>query len=310
LFTKWAFVNELPAETTPEILRTNLASVVLLLLSLGITNVLEFDFVDAPPNESLIKALELLYALGAMNDKAQLTKLGRQMAEFPTDPMIAKAILASDKYGCVDEVISIMSMLGESGALFYRPKDKKLYADKAREAFTRPGGDQLTLLEIWNQWVDTDFSRQWCQENFLQYKSLARARDVRDQLVRLCDRVEIEVRAAGSGDEGATNIQKAITAGFFAKVATLNRSGDSYRTLHSKQTVFIHPSSVLYKTKPKWLIYNELVLTSKEFMRNCMPIYPRWLREVAPHFYSTKQLNELGDMGKRLPKQSGHSSAM
>lgn len=308
LFTKWAFVNELPAETTPEILRTNLASVVLLLLSLGVTNVLEFDFIDPPPNESLMKALELLYALGAMNDKAQLTKLGRQMAEFPTDPMVAKAVIASDKYGCVEEVVSIVSMLGESGALFYRPKDKKLFADKAREAFTRPGGDHLTLLEIWNQWVDTEFSRQWCQENFLQFKSLSRARDVRDQLIRLCDRVEIDVRAATGSDESTVAIQKSITAGFFPKVATLNRSGDSYRTVGTKQTVYIHPSSVLYKAKPKWLLYNELVLTSKEFMRNCMPIDPKWLREVAPHFYSNKQLNEIGDTGKRVPKQAGAPS--
>jgi pre-mRNA-splicing factor ATP-dependent RNA helicase DHX16 len=307
LFTKWAFYNELPANATPEIQRTNLAGVVLMLMSLGINNVLQFDFMDPPPNDALIKAMEQLYALGALNDKGELTKLGRQMAEFPTDPMIAKAILASDKYGCVEEVLSIMSMLGEASALFFRPKDRKLYADKAREAFTRPGGDHLTLLEIWNQWVDTGFSNQWAQDNFLQYRSLSRARDVRDQLVRLCDRVEVEVRSGMGGDEGLTNIQKSIVAGFFPNGARLNRSGDSYRSVRINQTVYIHPSSVLYGQKPKWVLYNELVLTSKEFMRNCMPLKPEWLVEVAPHYYKNKEIEDLGGTSKKMPKSNGLS---
>lgn len=302
LFTKWAFYNELPANTTPEIQRTNLGSMVLLLMSLGINDILNFDFLDSPANDSLIKALELLYALGALNDRGELTKLGRQMAEFPTDPKLAKAIIASDKYGCVDEVLSIVAMLGESAALFFRPKDKKLYADKAREAFTRPGGDHLTLLEIWNQWLDTNYSYQWAQENFLQFKSLTRARDVRDQLERLCDRVEIEVRSSGSGGDSLTNIQKAITSGFFSNSARLNKSGDSYRSAKTNQTVHIHPSSVLFGQRPRWVLYYELVLTSKEFMRSCMPLQSEWLIEVAPHFYKRKDLEEMGGTGKKLPK--------
>lgn len=303
LFTKWAFYNELPANTTPEILRTNLGSVVLLLMSLGINDILNFDFLDPPPHDALIKALELLYALGALNDRGELTKLGRQMAEFPADPMLAKAIIASDKYNCVEEVLSIVAMLGEAAALFFRPKDKRVYADKAREAFTRPGGDHLTLLEIWNQWVDTDYSYQWAQENFIQYKSLKRARDVRDQLARLCDRVEIEVRSSSAGgNEALINIQKAITSGFFPNSARLNRSGDSYRSAKTNQTIHIHPSSVLFNQKPRWVIYYELVLTSKEFMRNCMTIQPEWLVEVAPHFYKTKDLENMGGTRKKMPK--------
>jgi pre-mRNA-splicing factor ATP-dependent RNA helicase DHX16 len=95
-----------------------------MLKSLGIDQLLEFDFMDPPPAETIIRALEQLYALGALNDRGELTKIGRQMAEFPTDPMLAKAILAADKYGCVEEVLSIVSMLGEASALFFRPKDK------------------------------------------------------------------------------------------------------------------------------------------------------------------------------------------
>lgn len=303
LFTKWSFYNELPANTTPEILRTNLGSVVLLLMSLGINDILNFDFLDAPPHDSLIQALELLYALGALNDRGELTKLGRQMAEFPADPMMAKTIIASDKYDCVEEVLSIVAMLGEAASLFFRPKERRVHADKAREAFTRPGGDHLTLLEIWNQWVDTDYSYQWAQENFLQFKSLMRARDVRDQLANLCERVEIEIRDSSlGGDESLVHIQKAITSGFFPHTARLTRSGDSYRSAKTGQIVNIHPSSVLFGKKPKWVIYHELVLTSKEFMRNCMPLQPEWLIEVAPHFYKRKELEDIGGMGGKLPK--------
>ncbi|KAK9488350.1 P-loop containing nucleoside triphosphate hydrolase protein [Lipomyces starkeyi] len=302
LFTKWAYFNELPQSTTPEIQRTNLESVVLVLMSLGINDLLNFDFMDPPPTETIVRSLEHLYALGALNDRGELTKLGRQMAEFPANPMFSKAIIASDMYGCVEEVLSIIAMLGEASSLFYRPKDKKLHADKAREAFTRPGGDHLSLLEIWNEWVDTEFSQAWAAENFLQYKTLCRARDVRDQLSRLCDRVGVKLSSAGTQENGVVNIQKSITSGFFANTARLTRNGESYRTVKTSQTVYIHPSSVLYKKKPKWILYHELVLTSKEFMRNCMAIQPPWLMEVSPHFYKQKDLDNAGGVREKKEK--------
>jgi HrpA-like RNA helicase len=293
LFTKWSYFNELPTNPTPEILRTNLASVVLLLLSLGINDLIHFDFMDAPSSDTLIKSLELLYALGALNAKGHLTKLGRQMAEFPTDPMLAKVLLSSEKFHCTEEILSIISLLGESAALFFRPKEKKLMADSARDAFTKTS-DHLTLLEIYNQWIDSGYSAQWSRDNFLQYKSLVRARNVRDQLERLCDRVEILVKSKNAPDNKdeknlTTNIEKSIVSGFFPNAAKLSKNGDGYRSLKKNQSVYIHPSSVLHKVKPppKLLIYHELVLTSKEFMRNCMPIQQRWLNELAPHYFST-----------------------
>lgn len=300
LYTKWAYYNDLPESTTPEIQRTNLNSIVLLLKSLGINDLINFDFMDPPSPDMLIRSLEQLYALGALNDKGELTKVGRQMAEFPTDPMLAKAVLAADKEGCVEEVLSIIAMLGEASALFYRPKDKKLQADAARARFTvKEGGDHLTYLNIWNQWVDSDFSFVWARENFLQQRSLTRARDVRDQLAKLCDRVEVTVSSAGSSN--LPPIQRAIAAGFFPNAARLQRGGDSYRTVKNNMTVHIHPSSVLLEVKPKWVIFHELVLTSKEFMRSVMPLQAEWLTEVAPHYYKSKEVDALG-VDKKMPK--------
>jgi len=304
LYTKWAFYHELEENTTPEIQRTNLNSVVLLLKSLGINDLINFDFMDAPPPDTLIRALEQLYALGALNDRGELTKVGRQMAEFPTDPMLAKAVLAADKLGCVDEVLSIIAMLGEAAALFYRPKDKRIHADSARARFTvRDGGDHATLLNIWNQWCDADFSPAWSRENFLQQRSLTRARDVRDQLAKLCERVEVTLSSVGSGD--VPTIARALTAGFFPNAARLQRGGDSYRTVKNGLTVYLHPSSVLIEERPKWAIFYELVLTSKEYMRSCMPLKPEWLVEAAPHYHKQSDLDTLGVDGKKMPKGQG-----
>jgi pre-mRNA-splicing factor ATP-dependent RNA helicase DHX16 len=301
LYTKWAFMNEMDESTTPEIQRTNLNSVVLLLKSLGIHELLDFEFMDPPPTETLIGALNQLFALQALNHRGELTKLGRQMAEFPTDPMLARAILGADKLGCVEEVLSIVAMLSEASALFFRPKDKKIHADSARARFTvKEGGDHLTLLNIWNQWVDSDFSPIWSKENFLQQRSLTRARDVRDQLAKLCERVEVQLSSVGAGE--IVPISKAITAGFFPNAARLQRGGDSYRTVKNNNTVYIHPSSVLMDNDPpvKMVIYYELVQTTKEYMRSCLPIKPEWLHEAAPHFHKKKDLDELEE--KKMPK--------
>ena len=325
LYTSFAYMNELDESTAPEIQRTNLNSVVLLLKSLGIDDLLDFDFMDPPPEGTLIGALNNLYALGALNDRGELTKIGRQMAEFPTDPMFAKAILAADKHQCVEEVLSIIAMLGESSSLFYRPKDKKIHADSARARFTvKDGGDHFTLLNIWNQWVDTDFSSVWTRENFLQEKSLKRARDVRDQLAKLCDRVEVTITSAGAND--IPRISKALVAGFFANAARLSKGGDSYRTVKNGSTVWLHPSSTLAVEsarggdgkaggsggggagKPKWVMYFELVLTSKEFMRSCMPVQPEWLNEQAPHYYERKMLEDLGMGARKMPKVKGQKA--
>ena len=208
--------------------------VVLVLKSLGINDLIGFEFMDPPPGETLMRALELLYALGALTHTGELTKLGRRMAEFPVDPMLSKAIIASEKYQCTDEVgcigcfhrceltswllivqvLTIISMLSESSSLFYRPKDKKLHADQARQNFVRGGGDHFTLLNVWERWAETNYSQQFCYEQFLQFKSLSRARDIRDQLAGLCERVEIVVESNPNSTD-ITPIQKAITSGYF-----------------------------------------------------------------------------------------------
>ncbi|TPP63485.1 DEAH (Asp-Glu-Ala-His) box polypeptide 16 [Fasciola gigantica] len=301
LYTAHAYRTELEPQPVPEIQRTNLGNVVLLLKSLGIDDLLHFDYMDPPPHDALIMALEQLYALGALNHRGELTKMGRQMAEFPCDPMLSKMILASDKYKCSGDAITIASMLSVNNAIFYRPKDKVIHADTARKGFFHVAGDHLMLLNVYNKWSDADFSTHWCYENFIQYRTMKRARDIRDQFVGLLDRVEIELRE-NPGDH--INIRKAITAGFFYHTARF--TGNGYKTVKQKQTVHPHPNSCLVEALPKWVIYHELVFTTKEFMRQVVEIEPKWLLEVAPHYYKEKEI----DYGtQKMPKNKGKSMA-
>ncbi|KAJ7699374.1 P-loop containing nucleoside triphosphate hydrolase protein [Mycena rosella] len=306
LYTKWAFANELEASTVPEIQRTNLALTVLTLKCLGIDDPLGFDFMDPPPAETLVRALELLYALGALNHRGELTKLGRRMAEFPVDPELSKAIIASENYLCTEEVLTIVSMLSESGSVFYRPKDKKLHADQARKNFFHPAGDHFILLNLWNQWSAANFSQQFCYEQFVQFRSVNRARDIRDQLVRLCERVGLTVR--GNPNPADTiPVQKALLAGYFYNTAALQRDGESYRTMKTGHGVHIHPSSSLFQGQPpvRTVLYYELVVTSKSYMRQLMEIKPVWLLEVAPHYFQPEDIDRVDERRKKIPKVVG-----
>ncbi|KAL4558218.1 hypothetical protein LXL04_036416 [Taraxacum kok-saghyz] len=273
LYTAYNYYHELEDNTVPEIQRTNLANVVLSLKSLGIDDLVHFNFMDPPPSEALLKAFELLYALNAVNKFGELTKLGRKMAEFPLDPMLSKMIVASDKYKCSDEIISIASMLSIGSSVFYRPKNKQLHADNARLNFhTGNVGDHVALLRVYNSWMESNYSTQWCYENYIHVRSMKRARDIR---------------------------------GYFSQSAKLQKNG-SYMKVKNPQTVFIHPSSGLAEVVPMWVVYHELVQTSKEYMRQVSEVKPEWLVEVAPHYYQVKDVEDL--VSKKLPRGKGRAS--
>jgi pre-mRNA-splicing factor ATP-dependent RNA helicase DHX16 len=303
LYTAFSFQNELEPNTVPEILRTNLLSVLLMLKSLGINDLLHFDFMDRPPADALIRALEMLYALGALNDRGELTKLGRRMAEFPLDPMLSKTVIVSEKYKCTSEILSTVAMLSLGASVFYRPKEKAVHADTARLNFARGGGgDHIALLRCYTDWAASDYSQTWCFENYVQVKSMKKARDIREQLEGLCERVEIDCSVSTPPDQGMDPILKSMTAGFFYNVARLGRTGE-YQTIKQQKTVYIHPSSVLSKEEepPAWVVFYELAFTTKEFMRQVAPIKPAWLVEIAPHYYKESDVED--SKAKKMPKQ-------
>ena len=299
LYTSYSYQHELDSDNIPEIQRTNLSSVVLLLKSLGIDDLLHFDFIDPPPNEILIRALEQLYALGALNNEGDLTKLGRKMAEFPLDPCLSKAILSSINYKCLDQILTISAVLSVGANIFYKSKDNEAASDKSRQNFFRLGGDHFTLLSVFNEWKETDYSGAWCRDNYIHFKSMRKARDIKEQLVSLCEKVGInpDDESLSVNDENTSaNIRKAIASGFFYNSAHLSKDG-VYRTIKNSHVVNIHPTSSLIKDNPRWVIYHELVYTTKEYMREIIEIEPEWLMEVAPHYYKNIDLSDK-DKGK------------
>ncbi|GFP79875.1 putative pre-mRNA-splicing factor ATP-dependent RNA helicase dhx16, partial [Phtheirospermum japonicum] len=189
----------------PEIQRANLAGMVLTLLRLGISipDLFDFDFMDPPPPQALVSALELLDDMGALSLHGELTRVGAMMAEFPLDPMVSKMIVASDKYGCSDEVMTIAAMLSVGGPIFYRPKDRQVHSDIARLSFYYENvGDHVALLNVYTSWKEANFSTQWCHENYVRVRSMQRARDLRDQLEALLGRVGIRLTNSNPRDFG------------------------------------------------------------------------------------------------------------
>ncbi|KAG4075273.1 hypothetical protein HA402_003064 [Bradysia odoriphaga] len=151
LYTERAYRDEMLPTPVPEIQRTNLATTVLQLKTMGINDLLHFDFMDAPPVESLVMALEQLHSLSALDDEGLLTRLGRRMAEFPLEPNLSKMLIMSVALQCSDEVLTIVSMLSVQN-VFYRPKDKQSLADQKKAKFNQAEGDHLTLLAVYNSW--------------------------------------------------------------------------------------------------------------------------------------------------------------
>jgi len=144
-------------------------------------------------------------------------------------------------------------------------------------------------LAVYEAWKSNNFSNPWCYENFIQARSMRRAQDIRKQLLTIMDRYKMEVTSAG---KNYSAVRKAIVSGFFAHAARKDPQ-EGYKTLTEGQPVYIHPSSALFQKNPEWVIYQELVLTTKEYMREVLMIEPKWLVEFAPKFYRVSDPTKL-----------------
>jgi len=290
LYTEKAYKQEMQENTYPEILRSNLGSVVLQLKKLGIDDLVHFDFMDPPAPETLMRALELLNYLAALDDDGELTELGSMMAEFPLDPQLAKMLIASCDYQCSNEILSVTAMLSVPQC-FVRPTEVKKAADEAKMRFAHIDGDHLTLLNVYHAFKQNHEEPQWCYDNFVNYRSLKNADNVRSQLQRIMDRFSLRKSSTDfASREYYVNIRKALVSGFFMQVAHLERTGH-YLTVKDNQVVQLHPSTCL-DHKPEWVLYNEFVLTTKNYIRTVTDIKPDWLVKIAPMYYDLSNFPE------------------
>jgi pre-mRNA-splicing factor ATP-dependent RNA helicase DHX15/PRP43 len=238
---------------------------------------------DPPAPETLMRALELLNYLGALDDEGNMTNVGNIMSEFPLDPQLAKMLVASPEFSCSNEILSIAAMLSVPN-VFMRPREAAKAADEAKAKFIHIDGDHLTLLNAYHAYKQSGESADWCYEHFLNHRSLKAADSVRTQLVRICTRMGVQLKSTDfKSPTYYINIRKAITAGYFMQVAHLERTGH-YLTVKDNQMVYLHPSTCL-DHKPEWALYQEFVLTTRNYIRTVTDIKGEWLVDVAPHYY-------------------------
>ncbi|KDO77782.1 hypothetical protein CISIN_1g005436mg [Citrus sinensis] len=198
LYTEEYFVKEIPAEGIPEMQRSNLVSCVIQLKALGIDNILGFDWPASPPPEAMIRALEVLYSLGVLDDDAKLTSpTGFQVAEIPLEPMISKMILSSNELGCSEEIITISAVLSiQSIWVSGRGAQKEL--DEAKLRFAAAEGDHVTFLNIYKGFLQSCKSSHWCHKNFINYHAMKKVIEIREQLRRIAQRIGIVMKSCES----------------------------------------------------------------------------------------------------------------
>ncbi|XP_041096943.1 ATP-dependent RNA helicase DHX33 isoform X2 [Polyodon spathula] len=272
--------------TVPEIQRCNLASVMLQLLALRIPNVLTFDFMSKPSPEAVRAAIEQLDLLGAverMDDQVTLTPMGKKMASFPLEPRFAKTILLSPEFHCTEEVLTIVSLLSVDSVL-YNPPSRRDDVLSVRRKFISNEGDHMTLLNIYWAFKNVKGSKEWCRENFVNSRNMALVSEVRSQLRETCVKLGM---AMESSRTDTANIRRCLAHGLFMNAAELQPDG-SYCALHTHQLVSIHPSSVLFQGKPAYVVFNELLHTSKCYMRDLCLVDPDWLHDAAPQYFCRK----------------------
>jgi pre-mRNA-splicing factor ATP-dependent RNA helicase DHX15/PRP43 len=283
LYTEVAFKKELIAQTYPELLRSNLSMTVLQLKKLGVDDLVHFDLMDPPAPETLMRALEELNYLACLDDEGELTALGRLAAQFPLDPALAVMLISSPEFYCSNEILSLTALISVP-QVFVRPASARKRADEMKQLFAHAEGDHLTLLNVYHAFKGAEAqsdAKQWCHEHFLSHRALQHADDVRTQLRRIMEREEIELISTPFEDKKYyENIQRALVAGFFMQVAKRESSGKTYTTVDS-QTVLLHPSTVL-SVDAQWVLYNEFVLTTKNYIRTVTVVKPEWLIVSAP----------------------------
>ncbi|XP_074645690.1 pre-mRNA-splicing factor ATP-dependent RNA helicase PRP16-like [Tubulanus polymorphus] len=286
LYTMRQYKNDLLMSTVPEIQRTNLSNVVLLLKSLGVQDLLQFHFMDPPPEDNILNSMYQLWILGALDNTGNLTRLGRQMVEFPLDPALSKMLIVSVEMGCSTEVLLIVSMLSVP-AIFFRPKGREEESDAAREKFQVPESDHLTFLNVYQLWKKQKYSSSWCSDHFVHVKAMRKVREVRQQLKEIMDQQKMDLISSGNDWD---IIRKCICSSYFHQAARLKGLGE-YVNARTGMPCHLHPTSALFGMgyTPDYIVYHELVMTSKEYMQCVTSVDGTWLAELGPMFYSVKE---------------------
>jgi pre-mRNA-splicing factor ATP-dependent RNA helicase DHX38/PRP16 len=255
---------------------------------------------DPPPQDNIMNSMYQLWVLGALDNTGALTEIGRKMVEFPLDPPLAKMVIFSEKLGCTYEVAIIVSMLSVPG-IFFRPKDREEESDAAREKFFVPESDHLTLLHVFEQWKQQNYSSSWCNEHFIHPKAMKKAREVHAQLIDIMKSQKVQhISSKGNWDV----VRKAICSSYFYNSARIKGIGE-YINMLTGIPSNLHPSSALFGLgyTPDYVCYHELIMTTKEYMSCVTSVEGEWLAELGPMFFSVKESYETRIMQRHFEQK-------
>lgn len=288
LYSEEDFLSR-PEFTDPEILRTNLASVILQMTALGLGDIEAFPFVEAPDKRNIQDGVRLLEELGAINDqikdpKKRLTESGKQLARLPIDPRLARMVLEASKFGCLKEVMIIASALSIQDPR-ERPSDKQQASDEKHRRFNHEDSDFLTLVNLWHYigqqqkaLTSNQFRRQ-CKLDYLNYLRVREWQDVYTQLHQSTREMGFKL----NDEPGSYHaVHSAILVGLLSHIGMKDQEKNEYHG--ARNACFnIFPASGLFKKQPKWVMSAELVETSKLWARVVAKIEPDWIEPLAKH---------------------------
>lgn len=282
LYDETDFINR-PEYTDPEILRTNLASVILQMATSGLGEIRNFPFLESPDRRQVNDGYKLLEELSAVDDKRRVTKLGRTMSRLPLDPRLARMLVTAAGQGSLAETLIIIAGLSVQDPR-ERPQEKQQAADQAHAPFNDKESDFVTLLNIWNfyeeqrQELSHNQMKKVCQKNFLSWMRMREWRDIHRQLTLICREQKLTFNKDAANYEA---LHKAILAGLLGQVAVKFEKKEYLATRNRK--VMIFPGSKVAKTGPKWIVATEIVETSRVFARMVAAIEPEWIEPLAGH---------------------------
>ncbi|KPP60047.1 putative pre-mRNA-splicing factor ATP-dependent RNA helicase DHX32, partial [Scleropages formosus] len=341
-FCLYSEETPLPEEITPRILESNITSTVLFLKRMEIAGLGQCDFIDRPDPEGLMQALEELDYLAALDNDGNLSEIGIIISEFPLDPQMAKTVLASCEFDCVNEVVTIAAMLTgkqapltldiSPGCFLEPPIGSRQEAAQCHLKFQHPEGDHFTLVNIYNAFKRSQREpylclEKWCQDYFLSYSALRTAEAIRSELIDILRRIELPISEPSFGTKSNTlNIKRALLAGFFMQIARDVDGSGNYFMLTHKHVAHLHPLSS-YGTEaqklglPEWVLFHEYSLSENNRVRTVSEISPQVFIQMVPQYFfynlpssESKDLlqhilDHTGSMHCKEKKQKTHALA-
>ncbi|MGL5398758.1 MAG: ATP-dependent RNA helicase HrpA, partial [Plesiomonas shigelloides] len=288
LYSEQDFMSR-PEFTDPEILRTNLASVILQMTSIGLGDIAAFPFVEAPDKRNIQDGVRLLEELGALNPeqndpKKRLTAMGRKLAQLPVDPRLARMVLEAPKHGCVREVMIITAALSIQDPR-ERPLEKQQASDEKHRRFQDKDSDFMTFVNLWNylreqqKELSSNAFRRQCKSDFLNYLRIREWQDIYTQL-----RQVVREQGMAINDEPADfrSVHLALLSGMLSHIGIKDVEKNEFQGARNARFA-IFPGSGLFKKQPKWTMVAELVETSRLWGRIAARIEPDWIEPLAQH---------------------------